>query len=144
MEDCGGGFMAATAYGGLLRQIHGGEVIWRTPATDPWWQRHIKDCHDGSMAATTAGARRRRIDESTTKQREKWSRGRGQQLGAGDRVAASTCGPWREEEEIGTEGRSRRRGGAVRCRQAQKRRRLISRRTERRDGYEGRGAADRG
>jgi hypothetical protein len=139
MEDCGGGFMAATAHGGLLRQIHGGEVIWRTPATDPWWQRHIEDCHDGSMAATTAGARRRRIDESTTKQREKWSRGWGQQLDAGDRVAASTCGPWREE--IGTEGRSRGRGGAGRRRQVQKRQRLINRRTERRDGYEGRGGS---
>jgi hypothetical protein len=28
--------MAAVAYGGLWRRIHGGDDIWRTAATNPW------------------------------------------------------------------------------------------------------------
>jgi hypothetical protein len=71
MEDCCDKSMAATAYGERPRRIHGGSGVWRTVAADPWRPRL-------SPEAT---------NESATKQREKWSRGRGQQLDAGDRVA---------------------------------------------------------
>jgi hypothetical protein len=88
--------MVAEMYGGLRRQIHGGDGVWRTAVTNPWRRRHTENAHDGSGSGVwrtvAADPWRPRLspeatNESATKQREKWSRGRGQQLDAGDRVA---------------------------------------------------------
>jgi hypothetical protein len=53
--------MVAEMYGGLWRQIHGGDGVWRTAVTNPWRRRHTENAHDGSMVAAVYGGLSRRI-----------------------------------------------------------------------------------